>query len=206
MKIYTIVVYSPSQKPYSASLNGSRFKMDPHEKFIRNNLHYLMIFPRNRAGIHMLINPHEVYQAYLDKNKIIIIATDIELDEHSQIVLLEKVLQTQSEDDLAQLIKEPTEAIKSKVDKIKEEVDETKGTLITITNKLRLRGENLQELLEKVEDLERSAQRFKQKSTELKNKSRSCFGLFTLYYKVKGLVFKDEPYEYEYRATSSSSV
>lgn len=201
MRIYAIVVYSSSQKPYSAALEGNAFRMDPHEKFIRDNINHVMLFPRKDSGIHMLINQHEVYQAYLNKDKIIVFATDGELNEHEQIVLIDKILKARNSIGLMALIKHPDEAVKSKADKINEELHETKEQLITIVDKLRVRGENLADLMVQVEALEKDARFFKQKSTELKNKYRTCSSLFTLYYKLKGMIWRDEPYEYEYRVT-----
>lgn len=205
MKIFAIVINIAGQNLHSASLSGHAFKIDPHEKYIRDNILYVNQFPLKRNGVHELITPSEVYQAYIDNQKTIVVATDIELSESEQVNLFNNILQMKDDETLKAMIQKPADAVKSKITKLNEELEETKEILVNCIEKLCVRGKNLGDLQKKTEDLANSSVEFKHVAVKLKNKNRTCGSLFNLFNTVKNWVAPDGPYTYKYRSVSKRS-
>lgn len=217
MKIFSIVIFPPNQKPFSASLTTALFQTDPHEKIIKDNK-WRADPIKNQNGIYELKPTQsnaqkDFFYCFIDNGRIAILACDEMISPHGQDALDKKISAAQNSESLMSLIQRPAEAIKSdiekqyevekiKINKIKQELEETKTVLKDALDKIVERGENIKELQIKTEELEKTARSFKKEATKLKN-SYYCPGLFSIFTTIKNFVWRDSGYEYAYRPSSN---
>ena len=206
MKFYCIVVYTSLQakEHFQTSINTGWFNTEPHLQKIQTNLPLLLKMLNDYDGLHRLKLPDGNYYAYLNGDALALVAGDETLSALQQMMLFDKISLAKNSDDLNKILNEPEAVFTSRIDDIKEELDETVDIMRDNIEKLVLRREDLNQIMNKSEKLTMESLKFSRRATDFKNKTR-CPGLFSIFNYVRS-AFGADPYVYDYEPVVQTNI
>lgn len=203
MKIYSILVFSAAdlKKLMSASQEPNWFSADPREDDICTFLDANKKNFVNKLGYHKLkISGQAVYYMQVTQDHLYAVAVDVELTEVQKRHLFAHIVQAKQKNDLENILKDPESATTDigmqKIAAIQKELNETKDIMLENIDKVLLRGEKVEDLVQRTDELKRTAGDFEWSATRLKNKQRCPF-FYSIFESLRSMVSSDDGYTYQ---------
>lgn len=196
MKLYYILVQPifPENKPLSAMNDHSCIA---HETYVTTHLTTFQSYLIDNPGHHSFVHDNAFYYVQSSATHIAVCVTDSTLSAFAQQSLFSKIIAASSNKALQKLLSDPAIATQTSTEKILHELDVLKQQMASNLDKIIERGQKIDDLQIKADQLQETSNQFKIKSTELK-RSIQCPSLFSLFYAVKNLFWREAAtYQFE---------